>query len=134
LSSHKEHITPNLDEWPITRFYEKRGDFIKALNEYTFKRLSDKNSDIVSVLEKTIYMEKQRVKNKPWKVDPPDDKDYWSSLGKELASAQSPEEKIRKSSTKELKFRVALKKYVRYLKKEQSFLYLITLVILILFY
>ncbi len=94
MSSRKEHIIPNPDEWPITRFYEKRSEFIKALNEYTFKRLSDKNSDIVSVLEKTIYMEKQRVKNKPWKVDPPDDKEYWNSLGQELASTITPEEKI----------------------------------------
>ena len=38
-------------------------------------------------------MEKQRVKNKPWKVDPPDDKEYWSTLGKDLAGAQSPENK-----------------------------------------
>jgi len=62
LSSRIEHITPNLEEWPITRFYNKRGEFIKALNEYTFTRLAEKNTDIVSVLEKTIYMEKERVK------------------------------------------------------------------------
>jgi len=97
LSSRIEHITPNLDEWPITRFYDKRSEFISALNEYTFKRLADKNTDIISVLEKTIYMEKQRVKNKPWKVDPPDEKEYWSSLGKELSTAQTPEEKAMKA-------------------------------------
>ena len=91
MGSQKNHIIPDLEQWPITRFYDQRSEFIKALNEYTFSRLKEKNSDVISLLEKTIYMEKQRVKNKPWKVDPPDDKEYWSTLGKDLAGAASPE-------------------------------------------
>ena len=91
MGSQKQHIIANLDEWPITKFYNKRSEFVQALNEYTFSRLEEKNVDLISVLEKTIYMEKQRVKNKPWNVDPPDDKEYWNSLGKDLAGATSPE-------------------------------------------
>lgn len=91
MGSQKDHIIANLDEWPITKFYNQRKEFVDALNEYTFKRLQEKNSDLISVLEKSIYMEKQRVKNKPWKVDPPDDKEYWSSLGKDLAGATTVE-------------------------------------------
>ena len=97
MSSLIDHIIPNIEDWPITRFYDRREYFIKSLNEYTFKRLVDKNTDIISVLEKTIYMEKQRVKNKPWKVDPPDDKEYWGSLGKELSTAKTQEEKLVKA-------------------------------------
>ncbi len=91
MSSQKDHIIANLDNWPITKFYEKRSEFVHALNEYTFKRLKEKNTDLISVLEKTIYMEKQRVKNKPWKVDPPDDKEYWRSLARDLAGTTSQE-------------------------------------------
>lgn len=40
-------------------------------------------------------MEKERVKKKPWKVDPPDDQEYWSSLGAELSNALTPEDKIK---------------------------------------
>lgn len=104
LGSQKNHIITDLEEWPITKFYTKRTEFIKALNEYTFSRLQEKNVDLISVLEKTIYMEKQRVKNKPWKVDPPDDEEYWSSLGKDLAGAISLEN--REQIAKEMVIRI----------------------------
>lgn len=86
-----EHIIPDLGKWPITNFFENRSEFIKALNDYTFKKLLEKDSDLKSLLEKTIYMEKQRVANKPLKVDPSDDKVYWSKLGQKLASATMPD-------------------------------------------
>ena len=93
MGSQKDHIIADLEAWPITKFYNNRAEFVEALKLYTFSRLKEKNNDLISVLEKSIYMEKQRVKNKPWKVDPPDDKEYWSTLGKDLAGAQSPENK-----------------------------------------
>ncbi len=86
-----EHIIPDLGEWPITNFFENRSEFIEALNDYTYKKLLEKDSDLKSLLEKTIYMEKQRVANKPLKVDPSDDKVYWGKLGQKLASATMPD-------------------------------------------
>jgi len=91
LGDQIEHIIPDLGKWPITHFFENRSTFIEALNDYTYNKLLEKDSDLKSILEKTIYMEKERVKNKPLKVDPPDDKDYWARLGQKLAGATMPD-------------------------------------------
>ena len=44
-------------------------------------------------MDKTIYLEKLRVKNNPWKVDPADDKRYWGELEKEIESAKTFDDK-----------------------------------------
>ncbi len=93
LSSQVQHIIPDLDQWPITKFYNSRTEFIEALNNYVYDRIVEKNDDLRSLLEKTIYLEIQRTKSNPWKVDPSDDKSVWSKFGQQLSKASTPEEK-----------------------------------------
>jgi glycerol-3-phosphate O-acyltransferase len=45
------------------------------------------------LLEKTIYLEKLRSKNNPWKVDPVDDNSYWKDLEKEIKIAKKYDDK-----------------------------------------
>jgi len=85
------HIIEDLKEWPITRFYNRRGEFIQALNDFAFKRLGNREKDLQSVLEKTLYLEAIRAKKEPWKVDPVDDKTYWKKLGQQLAKSVANE-------------------------------------------
>ncbi len=82
-----DHILPNLYDWPISIFSKRREEFIKELVDFTFERLTTDNFDAQQLLSKSIYLERQRVKNNPWSVDPPDEKVYWKSLGKELDQA-----------------------------------------------
>lgn len=82
------HIMPNPEDWPINQFGDTREKFIAELNEFTLSRVLFKHKDdLQSLLEKSLYMEKQRAKTNPWKVDPSDDKTYWSSLSKEVKEA-----------------------------------------------
>jgi len=80
-----EHIIPNIEDWPISQFGEKRGDFVADLNAFVLKEIVENHgSDLEPLLAKTIYLEKRRSKNNKWKVDPEDEERYWSSLGSEL--------------------------------------------------
>ena len=89
MESTLPHIIPDIQDWPIHKISENRSQFIKELNVYTKERLfEDSDLTVSELLEKTIYLEKIRVKNNPWKVDPADDKTYWKSLEKEISDAE----------------------------------------------
>jgi glycerol-3-phosphate O-acyltransferase len=80
-----EHIIPNMEDWPISQFGEKRGEFVFELNDFVLKKILDSHGEnLEPLLAKTIYLEKKRSKNNRWRVDPEDEVRYWSSLSKEL--------------------------------------------------
>ena len=80
-----EHIIPNMADWPISQFGEKRGEFVFELNDFVLKKILDSHGEnLEPLLAKTIYLEKKRSKNNRWRVDPEDEVRYWSSLSKEL--------------------------------------------------
>lgn len=74
-----------MEDWPISQFGERRGEFVVELNEFVLKEILDNHGDnLEPLLAKTIYLEKRRSKNNKWKVDPEDEVRYWSSLSTEL--------------------------------------------------
>jgi len=96
VQSNYPHIIKDIEDWPIRKFAKQRPQFIEELNGYTYSRIKEQYKDgLEPLLSKTVYLERQRVKNNPWKVDPPDDKDYWKELQAELtniAQRSNPEE------------------------------------------
>ncbi len=86
-------LIDNIEDWPIYKISEDRDRFIKEINEFTFNRLMKQSPDKVSdMIAKTIYLEKIRIKEEPWKVDPPNDRQFWNKTRKDL---------VRKSLDKE---------------------------------
>lgn len=74
-----------MEDWPISQFGEKRGEFVGELNAFVLNEiLENHGEDLEPLLAKTIYLEKRRSKNNKWKVDPEDEVKYWSSLSDEL--------------------------------------------------
>lgn len=89
------HIIPELHDWPINVFGTSRKNFITELNAIVLDRLKDKHGDdLFPLLEKSLYLERQRVKTNPWKVDPADDKTYWSKLSQELKEADKRNDSV----------------------------------------
>ncbi len=81
------HLIPDIQEWPIYKFSENRDNFIKELTDYVLSKMANNSSITVKdILRKSIYQEQKRVKTRPWKVDPSDEKSYWSSIADELES------------------------------------------------
>lgn len=88
-----DHIRPDLKDWPIYKNSKFREEFIQDLNGFSKQNLVHNNKgSIEEIIEKTIYLEKLRVKNNPWDVDPADDKQYWNGISKDLAEAKASED------------------------------------------
>ncbi|MCB0619776.1 MAG: glycerol acyltransferase, partial [Saprospiraceae bacterium] len=69
------HVIPDIKEWPIYKLHQDRRNFIREIDEFTLERLLKKYGGRISdLIAKTIYLEQIRIKEEPWKVDPPDER------------------------------------------------------------
>ena len=99
LKSRKERLLDNyykyppvfedVQDWPIYKASELRDSFILHLNKMVFDRLTATHKGkLYDLLAKTIFDERVRVKEEPWKVDPPNEVAMWSKLQKKLVTAR----------------------------------------------
>ena len=86
---------PDLQDWPIYQLSEDRINFIEEITEYTHQVIIRENADLESILSKTIYLEKIRIKEDPWKADPPQEIKFWRKLQNRLNASFTSEEKER---------------------------------------
>jgi glycerol-3-phosphate O-acyltransferase len=78
-------VIPNIEDWPIYKLHQDRDEFIKDIDENTLDRLGAKpRSDVEDLIAKTIYQELTRIKEEPWKVDPPADAAFWKKIRSQL--------------------------------------------------
>lgn len=78
-------VIERIEDWPIYRLSKDRAEFIREIDEHTFQRLASKHKkDLSDLLVKTIYQERIRIKEDPWKVDPPNDRSFWNRISKRL--------------------------------------------------
>ena len=81
-----EPLYPDMNDWPISKMGKNRVQFVKELEEMVFERIKARKGDRIGrLLAQTIYKERIRVKEDPWKVDPKDDPIFWKKLQKRLA-------------------------------------------------
>jgi glycerol-3-phosphate O-acyltransferase len=93
------HIIPDISQWPILKLSENRKAFIREIDDFTFNRIKELNKGenaISDLLAKTVFLERIRIKEEPWKVDPPKEKTFWKKISQKLAQARSlePHEKL----------------------------------------
>lgn len=78
-------IIERIEDWPIYRLSKDRTEFIREIDEFTFKRLVSRHrKDLSDVIVKTMYNERIRIKEDPWKVDPPNERQFWNRISKKL--------------------------------------------------
>lgn len=78
-------VIEKMEDWPINRLSEDRAAFIRDIEAATFERLNEKKfQDVVDMIVKTIYQERIRIKESPWKVDPPNERSFWNKISKRL--------------------------------------------------
>ena len=88
-------------DWPVVMLSNHRKEFIEEVIEESIKRIkklkSGKNQ-LVEELELTLYNEKLRIKQNPWKVDPEDEYLFWENIKSKLvnltANGEVSEEEI----------------------------------------
>jgi glycerol-3-phosphate O-acyltransferase len=92
------HVIPEIKDWPIFLLHQKRKQFVREIEEFAMARIAEKfGNTLGDTMAKTIYMERIRIKEEPWKVDPQDERLFWLRLQKRLAGLPSgslPEEQI----------------------------------------
>lgn len=78
-------IIENIADWPIFRLSQDRENFIREIDEFTAARLIARNrGDVSDVITKTIYQERIRIKEDAWKVDPPNERQFWNKISKKF--------------------------------------------------
>ena len=78
-------VYPEISDWPIYKLHQDRTDFVEEIDEYTLARFMRKpHGELSDILAKTIYKERIRIKEEPWKVDPPNERQFWRRIRKKL--------------------------------------------------
>jgi glycerol-3-phosphate O-acyltransferase len=78
-------VIENIEEWPIYLLSQDRDNFVQEIDEFAYNRLAQKHKkDLSDVLVKTIYQERIRIKEDPWKVDPPNERTFWNRISNKL--------------------------------------------------
>ncbi len=96
-----QHVIPNIEDWPIFRLSEDRRAFIREIDEFTLEHFMEQPvPELTDVISKTIYLERIRMKEEPWKVDPPNERQFWYKIQKKLVgkSLDRSEEEARKTN------------------------------------
>ncbi len=83
------HLIKDIKSWPIIRFCNEITSFKKNIVEKIYLELIKKYGDnLKSELESCAYSELNRIKNSPWKVDPPEEEAFWTYIRKELINEE----------------------------------------------
>ena len=78
-------ILPDINDWPIFKLSEDRKRFTEDLEHFTLDKMEHFHKEnLTDLLAETIYLEKIRIKEEPWKVDPPNERQFWSRIKKRL--------------------------------------------------
>jgi len=77
------YIIEDIHQWPIYKLSEHKEDFVDEVKKRTLHRLEHKfktDKALREELAKVLYQERIRLTEKPWKADPPDEKQFWNSI------------------------------------------------------
>ena len=104
-----------MQQWPINLINQDREAFMKHVASFiTEKIFNDKRSIPLSdEIAKVIYLERIRITQNPWRVDPPDELDFWNQIRKQLLkkSLDQVDEKVNDNNKKILQ--KIITRYVR---------------------
>lgn len=90
-------ILAGIPDWPVYKLGRNRKEFVEEVSNSAFqqiKSIKTGKKQLIEELESTLYKEQQRMKRNPWRVDPPDERKFWSRIKEELIqlNAKNPED------------------------------------------
>lgn len=80
-------ILPGTKDWPVVQLSKNRKAFIQQVIDATLDKIVNdrkKGSEFREEIETVLYREKMRIKQNPWRVDPPDEKRFWNKIKTQL--------------------------------------------------
>jgi len=111
----KPYVVEEMKDWPIHKLSRDKEEFMEyASSVITQRFIDEKEPALLSEdIAKVLYLERYRILENPWKVDPPDELDFWNDIRRKLLkkSLDQSEEAVAKNNNKLLS-RI-IKRYVR---------------------
>lgn len=105
-------VIPQMEKWPIFTLSEDRKRFVEELTDFTVDRLIKMyGNDLSDLLAKTIYLERIRIKEEPWKVDPPNERQFWRKVRNKLVGRSLDKEEEEAAETNEALLRKIVNRY-----------------------
>lgn len=87
-----EPVVPDIHDWPIARIFQERGKFVNQVIQDASARLqldgSGEPANIQELVERTMFLERIRMVEDPWRVDPKSEKKFWGDIKKGLVSSE----------------------------------------------
>jgi len=81
-------IFPDPEAWPIYQLSQNREAFVKELIALSIanirEELGNSPNALRDELARTLYSERIRVTQTPWKADPIDEKEFWSTVKRDM--------------------------------------------------
>ena len=82
-----DSVIPKIKDWPINLIALKKDKIMQASIADTlieFNKAYPTNSKIRELIQKTLYLERIRIKTDSWEVDPEDENEFWAKIKKQL--------------------------------------------------
>lgn len=81
-------VYPDTSTWPIVKLAQEREEFLKELVALSIEnikeQLGNNPANLKDELARTLFSERIRVSQTPWKADAPDEKEFWSKVKKDM--------------------------------------------------
>ena len=100
-------ILPDIRDWPIHKLYDDRDGLIETVDEQTLDHIIEKHGDrIGELISRVSYLELIRLKETPWKVDPPNEEQFWKRVRSEVTANEKHKPDIKQQNNVELLRRI----------------------------
>ena len=119
-------LIPNIRDWPIHKLYEDREGLIQVVDKLTLDHIVEKHGDrIGDLISRVCYLELIRLKENPWKVDPPNEAQFWKRVRSEVTANEKHKPEARFQNNSEILRRI-IHRYTEEIAgdfKESTFLF-----------
>ena len=100
-------LVPNIRDWPIHKLYEDRDGLIDTVDDQTLDHILEKHGDrIGDLISRMSYLELIRLKETPWKVDPPNEEQFWKRVRSEVTANEKNKPDVKQQNNIELLRRI----------------------------
>lgn len=119
-------LLPEISDWPLQKLYEDREGLISSVDTQTLEHIIEKHGDrIGDLISRVSYLELIRLKETPWKVDPPNEGQFWNRVRNEVTANEKLRPEVQLQNNTELLRRI-IHRYTEEIAgnfKESTFLF-----------
>lgn len=80
-------ILDGIPNWPVYQLSKNRKEFLEEVSQKAIARIKElrpTRKQLLDELEATVYREQNRLKRNRWRVDPPNENEFWSNVKNDL--------------------------------------------------